>query len=93
VNHTYVLIRDGKEYDSKAIAGAALAYQPGVMRPLAASRFSGDEAGAARRLRELGFTVRSSVPAREVTATSVRAAMAEWDRLGREPFLLRHGAP
>lgn len=53
----YLLVHDGGRYDSKAIAGAALAFQAGVGRPLPAQRFSGGTDGAVGRLRQLGFTV------------------------------------
>lgn len=92
---TFHLIHDSKVYDSKAIAGAAMGYQPGVERALLASEFSGGEAGAAGRLRALGFTVRGSddaVPGRQVTREAVLAAIAEYDRVGREAFLQTLGA-
>lgn len=57
---SYILEYEGREYDSKAIAGAALAYQSGVNRPLPSTEFSGGESGAASRLRSLGFTVRGA---------------------------------
>ena len=52
----YLLIHDGKPYDSKAIVGAAHGFLPGE-KPLAASQFSGGEATVGRLLRRLGFTV------------------------------------
>jgi 5-methylcytosine-specific restriction enzyme A len=52
----YVLIRDGKPYDSKAIVGAAHGYLLGEA-PLAARNFSGGQATVERLLRKLGFTV------------------------------------
>jgi 5-methylcytosine-specific restriction enzyme A len=52
----YLLVHDGKAYDSKAIVGAAHGYLPGE-RPLAASEFSGGGATVGRLLRRLGFTV------------------------------------
>lgn len=52
----YFVIRDGKRYDSKAIAGAAHGYLPGC-QPLTADEFSGGDATVARRLRLLGFRV------------------------------------
>jgi 5-methylcytosine-specific restriction protein A len=54
---TYVLVHEGKEYDSKAILGAAHGYA--MSRPLPASDFSGGDASVGRRLRALGFTVRT----------------------------------
>ena len=52
----YLLVHDGKRYDSKAIIGAAHGFLPG-QRPLASSEFSGGEATVGRLLRRLGFTV------------------------------------
>ena len=52
----YVLVHDGKSYDSKAIVGAAHGFLPG-QRPLTAREFSGGEATMGRLLRQLGFTV------------------------------------
>jgi 5-methylcytosine-specific restriction enzyme A len=53
---SYVLHKDGHEYDSKAIAGAAHGYLPGyaALRP---NEFSGGEATVRRTLEGLGFTV------------------------------------
>ena len=51
----YFILQDGKHYDSKAVLGAAHKFQFG--RPLPHEEFSGGDAGAARELRELGFTV------------------------------------
>lgn len=52
----YVLVHDGKPYDSKAIVGAAHGHLPG-QNPLTARQFSGSEATVGRLLRRLGFTV------------------------------------
>ena len=52
----YLLVHEGKRYDSKAIVGAAHGFLPGE-RPLASSEFSGGEATVGRLLRRLGFTV------------------------------------
>ena len=52
----YVLVHDGRRYDSKAIVGAAHGFLPGK-RPLVAGEFSGGDATVGRLLRRLGFTV------------------------------------
>jgi 5-methylcytosine-specific restriction enzyme A len=52
----YLLVHDGKRYDSKAIVGAAHGFLPGE-RPFTAAEFSGGEATVGRLLRRLGFTV------------------------------------
>lgn len=51
----YLLIIDGKPYDSKAILGAAYRYATGA--PLGPHDFSGGVHGAARVLRDLGFEI------------------------------------
>ena len=53
---SYLLLLNGKTYDSKAIAGVAHGYLPG-QRPLKASNFSGGAATVGRLLRGLGFEV------------------------------------
>jgi 5-methylcytosine-specific restriction protein A len=53
---SYLLIHNGKAYDSKAIVGVAHGFLPG-QRALAARDFSGGEATVGRLLRGLGFTV------------------------------------
>jgi 5-methylcytosine-specific restriction protein A len=55
----YLLVHDGKSYDSKAIVGVAHGFVPGE-HPLASSEFSGGEATVGRLLRRLGFTVQGS---------------------------------
>ncbi len=52
----YVLVHDGKPYDSKAIVGAAHGFLPGH-RPLTARQFSGGEATVGRLLRRRSFAV------------------------------------
>jgi hypothetical protein len=51
----YVLVIDGKTYDSKAILGVAYGLATG--RPLESSEFSGGVHGAAGVLRSLGFEI------------------------------------
>jgi len=53
---SYVLVHDGKRYDSKAIVGVAHGYMPG-RHSLTPGEFSGGEATVGRLLRRLGFTV------------------------------------
>lgn len=92
---SFILVEQGRDCDSKAIAGAALAFQAGVLRALPASEFSGGAAGAARKLRQLGFRVETrgdARPANQLTRESVQAAIHEFHQLGREAFLARHVA-
>ena len=58
-SRSYLLIHDGKSYDSKAIVGAAHGVGSGN-QPLSAREFSGGEATVGRLLRRLGFTVEVS---------------------------------
>ncbi|MGW5680335.1 HNH endonuclease [Nonomuraea sp. NPDC003754] len=53
---SYLLVHDGKEYDSKAIAGVAHRYEHG--QPLTADEFSGGREGAAAWLEKLGFRIK-----------------------------------
>jgi hypothetical protein len=53
---SYLLIHNGKAYDSKAIVGVAHGFLPGE-RALSARDFSGGEATVGQLLRGLGFTV------------------------------------
>jgi 5-methylcytosine-specific restriction protein A len=53
-SRAYLLIHDGKAYDSKAIVGAAHGVGPGN-QPLSADQFSGGEATVGRLLRRLGL--------------------------------------
>jgi hypothetical protein len=54
---SYFLEHEGKRYDSKAIVGAAHAYQTGT--PLNARHFSGGVATVLKKLMSLGFSVTS----------------------------------
>jgi hypothetical protein len=53
----YLLIIDGRTYDSKAVLGVA--YRHATGRPLGPKDFSGGAHGAAGVLRALGFEVRN----------------------------------
>ena len=57
---SYFLLDRGKLYDSKAIVGAAHAWEPPDYRPLGPGKFSGGEATVAGLLRRLGFSVQRS---------------------------------
>ncbi|WP_063821834.1 HNH endonuclease [Streptomyces sp. e14] len=63
----YLLSYGGREYDSKAIVGAAHGFLPG-RRALTAADFSGGAAHAAGLLRTLGFEVTEQPPAAGPTA-------------------------
>ncbi|NYH52601.1 5-methylcytosine-specific restriction protein A [Nocardiopsis arvandica] len=57
-SHSYKLLHEGKEYDSKAICGVAHKYAHGDLLP--ASKFSGGAATVAKKLQKLGFEVKST---------------------------------
>ena len=57
---SYLLVVDGKTYDSKAIVGAAHGFLPG-QEPLPAADFSGGAATVGRLLNGLGFEVTQAV--------------------------------
>src|SRR3712207_6039990 len=56
-SRTYFVERDGKLYDSKAIAGVAVGKQHPDRGPLRPDDFSGGEATVRPKLEELGFRV------------------------------------
>ncbi len=62
----YFLEVDGKQYDSKAIVGAAYAVQYPERGPLKAAKFSGGEQTVQAKLEQLGFIVRVLPPASRV---------------------------
>jgi len=72
----YLLVQEGREYDSKAVLGAALGYAVG--EPATPDQFDGGRLGAARVLRELGFEVTdtSSRDSEDVDLAESRAAWA-----------------
>lgn len=53
----YMLLVDGREYDSKAIVAVAHKYLPGDGRPLRSDELSGGVADAVRKLTDLNFQV------------------------------------
>jgi len=86
----YFVRRDGKYYDSKAVAGAALGFQEDSGGALLSDAFSGGEHGAKAKLEELGFEVvprpalaaADTLPLREALAAALAAqqsrAPGEW---------------
>jgi MoxR-like ATPase len=53
----YVLVHEGKPYDSKAIYGVAYGYQHSESGPLSSDDFTGGEQSVVQRLQTLGFDV------------------------------------
>lgn len=56
-SHRYFLRHDGKDYDSKAIVGAAYGHQFPARGPMLSSEFSGGDRTVRRKLEELGFNL------------------------------------
>ena len=54
---SYYLVHNGRSYDSKAIAGVALAIQHPDRRPLRGRDFTGGDATVRKKLEQLGFQV------------------------------------
>ncbi len=59
---SYFLVRAGKQYDSKAIAGAAHGYVSDGFEPLTHDQLTGGESQVAPVLRRLGFEVINTQP-------------------------------
>jgi hypothetical protein len=57
---SWLLVHDGRRYDSKAIVGVAHGYATG--RPLAAAEFTGGDATVGAALRRVGFVVQERLP-------------------------------
>jgi hypothetical protein len=75
----YLLIVDGKNYDSKAILGVA--YQLATGRPLGPEDFSGGVQGAAGVLCALGFEVLNirDRPSRTLPERAERSSARRWE--------------
>jgi MoxR-like ATPase len=78
----YVLVSNGREYDSKAIVGAAHGLQHPELGPLPHTEFNGGEPTTSK-LRSLGFTVE-----RRNGGSDAMSATAEW----LERFLARYSS-
>jgi hypothetical protein len=92
----YLLWHDGKSYDSKAILGVSYKYAAGTAAT--SSEFSGGKDGAAKILRELGFSVTfvddqefAESPAtgswREASEVGSEAARSAWAEAARAVLL------
>ncbi len=97
-SRTYVLVHNGKEYDSKAIVGAAHGYQFPELGPLRHEDFSGGDATVRRKLEELGFRVERlsdagglmpTLPFSEIVA-EVLELQGSWSR-NNTPEMQRRG--
>ncbi|MEV0254456.1 HNH endonuclease signature motif containing protein [Streptomyces sp. NPDC050732] len=93
-SRSYLLVVDGRYYDSKAIVGVAHGYLPGE-KPLTASEFSGGRDHAAKLLGALGFQVVTQEAVGEITVdrfvdhiTGLRVAHAETGPRLYQPVVL-----
>ncbi len=80
----YFVRRNGLYADSKAIAGASLAFQQPPGRALLPSEFSGGEHGAKKKLEELGFEVVARPGLAAADVLPLRDALSEALRAQRE---------
>ena len=69
----YFLVRNGKYYDSKAIAGVAHGYEHPELGPLLSNKVHGGFGGAKTKLEELGFEITVSPVPEEISVWLVRA--------------------
>jgi hypothetical protein len=94
----YLVRRDGKLYDSKAIAGVAVGFQYPDRGPMLNSEFSGGEGSVVRRLEELGFEIVDAgedddalvLPQVEVDAFAETMASEEYARDERDYKIAVH---
>ncbi len=87
----YVLISDGREYDSKAILGAAHGHQHPELGPLPSGDFNGGDQTVAA-LRRLGFDVRALSRGGESTSELLAAFLDRYGTAKSEPFQGGHEA-
>ncbi len=73
-SRSYTIVYDGRQYDSKAVAGVAFGFEHPDSGPLRPEEFSGGATGAAFVLRRLGFHVTGAAPSEQVTAVHAPAA-------------------
>ena len=95
-SYRYTLVHEGREYDSKAIAGVAVGYQHPESGPLSNKDFSGGLNGAAGTLRALGFEVRDGEGLTDPVSNNpiqhaFEAILADYARARiRDPFGKEH---
>lgn len=74
---SYFVLHEGREYDSKAIAGVAYGLQHGVQ--VTPDQFSGGHETVARALERLGFEVRRAESWGPNTRAAVTRSVETWD--------------
>jgi hypothetical protein len=85
---TYLLVHDGKTYDSKAILGVAYGYATGAAA--SSDDFSGGLTGAVKVLENLGFKIEANEP-RDAADLGTGAARAAWAEAARPVLLAAAG--
>lgn len=73
----YVLLHNGKQYDSKAIIGVAFGYQHG--KPLNGAQFNGGKNTVQKKLKSLGFVVASSAALNSSRLTEETSSKELWE--------------
>ena len=82
-SRSYWLVHDGRQYDSKAIVGAAHGYARPDLGPLTAEEFNGGEVPVKRKLERLGFRIQVG----DLTASAIALTS---DRLTLEKIYTRN---
>jgi len=80
----YVLIHEGRSYDSKAILGAAVGHATGT--PATSEDFSGGKDGAAKVLKGLGFEV-TGPAIRDADKVGLEESRTAWVKAAREELI------
>ena len=79
---SYFIRWDGKYYDSKAIAGAAVGHQFPAEGPLSNNDFSGGKSTVLQKMAELGFAVSDAPPATSSELIERIAGVKKYQREG-----------
>ena len=74
-SRSYWLVHDGRQYDSKAIVGAAHGYARPDLGPLKAEEFNGGEMPVKRKLERLGFRIKVD----DLTASVIALTSDQFD--------------
>lgn len=93
--HSVFINWNGKRYDSKAILGAAHAFQFPDKGPLEFNEFSGGEGGTAQKLRSLGFELVGDTDQPAASAETLREAfdhlLKQWTEMrSSDPYSKEH---
>jgi 5-methylcytosine-specific restriction protein B len=84
----YFLEHEGKDYDSKAIVGAAHGFQHPELGPLKPTEFSGGQQTVQRKLEQLGFAVRTGTVTN--LTDGLEAVLQQYPGARQTPFAGSH---